>query len=130
MPTDAKGPCFLHGGAGITELPQGLPVFEDRQCGNGVPTLLSTTAIANAVSGAVALPAGLLPPGLLPSQLGEVFPPQLRALVEQFIFKLGEVLGVDRVGRAQVVQAGRGAAGRGVGRLRRGDRVEKNALAA
>ena len=64
-------------------LPSGLPVFENRQCGNGVPTVLSAQAITDIVGGAV---SGLLPPGLTPAQLGTILPPDLRALIDKFVY--------------------------------------------
>ena len=60
-----------------------LQVFEERGCGNGIPTLISAGALAGGT-----LPTGVLP-GVLPEQLPTILPDQLRNLIDQFAFKGG-----------------------------------------
>jgi phospholipid/cholesterol/gamma-HCH transport system substrate-binding protein len=97
VPTNRPNPYRLPNG--FDELPQGLPVYEDRQCSGTLPTITNVpldtvsdvaTGVANTVTG---LTGSLLPPipqvPLTPAQAQALIPDDLLARIQKYAFAGG-----------------------------------------
>jgi phospholipid/cholesterol/gamma-HCH transport system substrate-binding protein len=97
LPTNRPNPYRFPGG--FDDLPTGLPVYEDRQCGRTLPSITNvpldtvnnvTQGVSSTVGG---LTGGLLPPipqvPLTPAQAEALIPDDLLARIQQFAFEGG-----------------------------------------
>lgn len=74
--------------------PNKRPVFENRQCGRGIPRLLTQAEITAIAGGATTLPglgpvANLLPPGLPAAELPSVLTPTLLGILDSLVWPQG-----------------------------------------